>query len=293
MRRVITAAIALPLVLAAAFLAPPIGFYVVVLVAVEVAVLEFVGMARRWAPGAPLWMVPLMVAVATAPFAAWLALPGRVWADGAGLLSSGAGLPISLTAGLLALGLFAILRRTPIGESMSALGAVAFAVPYFALTIVSLSYLQALDPWLLLLLFAIVWAGDTAAYYVGSAFGRRRLAPIVSPNKTWEGALAGLGASALAAVTWDYLRMGGILRVEFVAAGLLVGAAAQLGDLLESTIKRQAGVKDSGSLLPGHGGMWDRLDALFVAAPAMLLAMWAAWSWAALEMRWQSLELIP
>ncbi len=133
---------------------------------------------------------------------------------------------------------------------------------------------------LLLFLMLVVWTGDIAALYVGKAIGRHKLAPSLSPNKTWEGAAASLAGAVLVA---------GILALVCALAGahdstvlhisepvwqtlllaLLVNAAAQIGDLVESAIKRGAGVKDSGTMLPGHGGILDRIDALLVAAPVL------------------------
>lgn len=125
--------------------------------------------------------------------------------------------------------------------------------------------------WVLLGIVAVA-AGDTAAYFTGKAFGRRPLSPRVSPNKTVEGAAGGLAASLVAgagvaaaflpAVPWGYAAL----------VSVLVGAAGQAGDLFESLLKRAAGVKDSGTILPGHGGMLDRADAAIAAGPVLYLA---------------------
>ncbi len=120
-------------------------------------------------------------------------------------------------------------------------------------------------------MFVIVWAGDIAAYFVGLAFGRHKLAPKVSPGKSWEGTVAGLVAGAiagmLAAAVFGLPEVGGLL----LGAG--ISLAALIGDLFESAIKRRAGVKDSGGLLPGHGGVLDRFDAVFFAAPVAYAAL--------------------
>jgi len=106
-------------------------------------------------------------------------------------------------------------------------------------------------------------------------FGRHRLAPVVSPRKSWEGAIAGFATSLVAVVVWSDWRLGRI-DLALVAIGGATAVAAQLGDLVESLLKRGAGVKDSGDLLPGHGGVWDRMDAMLFAAPVLLVLLWLA-----------------
>jgi len=123
-----------------------------------------------------------------------------------------------------------------------------------------------------LALLAIVWIGDTAAWAVGSAIGRHKLAPVVSPGKSWEGAGAGLVGGLFAMGVWSLLRLGE-LRLDLLVLAALTAVAAQLGDLLESVIKRGAGMKDSSSLLPGHGGFFDRMDALLLATPVYVAGL--------------------
>ncbi len=171
------------------------------------------------------------------------------------------------------LGCLVLWLRVPVDQGLATLGALAYGLPYLALPVASLYYLQRLDPWVLILLFAIVWLGDTAAFYCGKKWGRRKFAPVVSPNKTWEGAVASLLAAVVAAGVWSYLRLGEV-RLELLGLAVLTSIAAQMGDLVESLIKRGAGVKDSGHLLPGHGGVLDRVDALLFAAPVMLLGLY-------------------
>ncbi len=130
-------------------------------------------------------------------------------------------------------------------------------------------------PYLVLLLFVIIWSADTGAYFAGRRFGRHRLASRVSPGKTWEG-LAGATIAVLlvAAVSGqDSMRAG--LHWPFVTA-LLVMFVSVLGDLTESLFKRRVGLKDSGSLLPGHGGVLDRIDSLTAAAPVFAALLWMA-----------------
>ena len=125
---------------------------------------------------------------------------------------------------------------------------------------------------MILALFIITWFGDTAAYFVGSYFGKHKMAPRVSPKKSWEGALGNLGGNLLGAFLMIYTVCSEWTAVDAVALGLLLGMAGQLGDLVESTWKRSGGVKDSnvgGVSIPGHGGMLDRVDSLVFAAPVL------------------------
>lgn len=121
----------------------------------------------------------------------------------------------------------------------------------------------------ILLLVSVTWLGETAAYVVGSTLGRHQLAPSISPRKTVEGAVAQLAASVLAALgarAWFFPA----LSVEnAIVVGLLLGVVGQLGDLIESAIKRSVGTKDTGRLIPGHGGMLDRVDSLLVNTPVL------------------------
>ncbi len=159
-------------------------------------------------------------------------------------------------------------------EAAVAIGFLAFAVPYSALPVASLYHLHRCDPWLVLTIIALVGGGDTAAYFIGSWIGRHRLAPTVSPKKSWEGSLAG-GAAAVAVIAVFCLVRFEELRLGWLILAAVTSAAAQLGDLVESMIKRGAGVKDSSGVLPGHGGVYDRVDAMMFAAPVFLLGLWS------------------
>jgi phosphatidate cytidylyltransferase len=197
---------------------------------------------------------------------------------------------------------FIFLTRAMRGEDLSkgypAAAASVFAFTYIALPMGMLVQLrqQWAGAFYLLYLLLVVWAGDIFAYFVGKSLGRHLMAPRISPKKTWEGAAASLIASV--AVGWTLFhyalpisstllrvrlieRRDGLFGLEQPAMGPVIGLtiilniAAQLGDLVESLIKRGANVKDSGALLPGHGGMLDRIDALLFAAP--VLWYYAAW----------------
>ena len=155
-----------------------------------------------------------------------------------------------------------------------AVGVLAL-VPAFA----ALIELRAGHPGLLLAVLGTAWISDSAAYLVGRRFGRRKLAPSISPGKTWEGVAGALVAVAVYALAWvalgapDNRWLGGPLAIPALAAVLLALAVVGIiGDLFESLIKRQAGVKDSGNLLPGHGGILDRIDAPVAMLPLAVLA---------------------
>ena len=190
------------------------------------------------------------------------------------------------------------MRREDLRAGYPAAAASAFAIVYIALPLAMLVQLrqQWAGAFLILYLLLVVWAGDIFAYFVGKAVGRHLMAPRVSPKKTWEGAVASVVASvgiggalfyyaspvSTALLQWGLIqRRDGMFGLErpallpILALTAVLNVAAQLGDLVESLIKRGAGVKDSGALLPGHGGMLDRIDALLFATPVLWL--WAAW----------------
>jgi phosphatidate cytidylyltransferase len=167
---------------------------------------------------------------------------------------------------------------------------------YAGFTLLALPALreEANGPSLVVFLLFVVWSGDITAYYVGRNWGRRKLAPVLSPNKTWEGTLGSMAGSLLAAGAllglaellqqpWNSVLLSALQRRcpaivlsypddlwYWLVVAILVNIAAQVGDLTESALKRSAGVKDSGTLLPGHGGVLDRIDALLLAAPTLL-----------------------
>ncbi|HYE92304.1 MAG TPA: phosphatidate cytidylyltransferase [Terriglobales bacterium] len=123
-------------------------------------------------------------------------------------------------------------------------------------------------PWLVLVLLGVTWTGETAAYLAGSTLGRHKLAPVLSPNKTIEGAVAQVIMSVGVAIALGLWLVPGTGAAFWAGAGVLVGVVGQVGDLVESAIKRSAKAKDAGGLIPGHGGLLDRLDSLFFNLPA-------------------------
>lgn len=172
--------------------------------------------------------------------------------------------------------------RSPLIQVLPDTAQGLFGLIYIAypLTLIPLIWKKEDGTALVIFLMVCVWTGDIAALYVGRAFGKHKLAPRLSPGKTWEGSAASIIGSVIAAFVivyiGDVLTSHGNLVLhtsEPMWQSLLLAAvlniAAQLGDLLESAIKRGAGVKDSGTMLPGHGGMLDRIDALLLAAPVL------------------------
>lgn len=138
--------------------------------------------------------------------------------------------------------------------------------------------------WFLLSFLALIWSADIAAYFAGKAFGKHKLAPGVSPGKTWEGAVGGVlaGAVWVLASSWVDGSFGAVLKQVWplwavIAIAAFLAALSIVGDLFESLLKRRAGVKDSSQLLPGHGGVYDRIDALLPVAPIALL-LTGVWS---------------
>jgi phosphatidate cytidylyltransferase len=267
MARILTAAVLIPLVILLLFLAP---FWAVTLAVAAVAVLacwEYLGLADG--SGAETPRIAVLVAVVA-------------------LFAINYFRPEMLMAGFSALAflLFVIISfRSPLERVLLDTSASVFGLLYIGLALVTIPLIWAQEhgPSLLLLLFCVVWAGDTVALYVGRAYGKRKLAPKLSPGKTWEGSIASVGASLLATLLLmgvaELMARHSLTGLSYDGSWLhwmllavVLNVAAQLGDLVESALKRGAKVKDSGSLLPGHGGVLDRIDALLLAAPVLWYA---------------------
>jgi len=191
-----------------------------------------------------------------------------------------------------------MMKRADLASGYPAAAASSFAFVYIAIPMALLVAMRQQPGgaiWTIFMLL-VVWAGDIFAYFVGKTLGRRRMSPRISPNKTWEGAAASIVASMIVGTLW--LQHAPAISAALLRAGLIerragmwdwqqaqlwpivllsaaVNLAAQLGDLVESLIKRGAGVKDSGTILPGHGGMLDRIDAMLFAVPVV----WAYGAW--------------
>jgi phosphatidate cytidylyltransferase len=173
---------------------------------------------------------------------------------------------------LFALGFAVIVlaTRRPLVEVLPSAGISASALLLVAMPLsfaVRLQGIRGVGPRLLLFALVITWAADTTAYFVGRAIGKHPLAPHISPKKTWEGAVGSMVGSLVVAWGFSYWLL--IPIRHLVVMAVIGNVAGQMGDLLESAYKRSAGVKDSGGLLPGHGGVLDRIDALILCIPVI------------------------
>jgi phosphatidate cytidylyltransferase len=263
LKRELAAAVAIPIVLAILFLAPPVAFSLLVAAVALAAEWEFFRIAEKTGH-------PAAKTVGMAGGAALLVGWPLFWrTSGPFGESSGPWILVALLAIVLLATVAPLFSRVPIEAAMGSASSTVFGIVSIALPATAMSYLRVFSPRSVLLLFLIVWGCDSAAYYTGRSLGRHKLAPVVSPNKTWEGTIGGfVGATAIGAVG------GAVLLPELgpwrgAAAGALASSAGQVGDLVESLWKRGAGMKDSGVFLPGHGGFYDRVDSLLYAGPVL------------------------
>ena len=179
---------------------------------------------------------------------------------------------------LIGITILTLTTRRPLVEALPAAGISSSALLLIALPLtfaVRLHGIALVGKYLLLFSLVITWIGDSAAYFVGRAIGKHPFAPHLSPKKTWEGAAASFLGSILIAIALAGSHLVNIAVIHLVGMAAACNVAGQMGDLLESAYKRSAGVKDSGTLLPGHGGVLDRIDALILAMPVV----WYYWLW--------------
>lgn len=178
---------------------------------------------------------------------------------------------LSLAVSIILTLLFFLRHELNVEQVVLPVSVIAFALLYGSLLFSFLGLVRVFpqgDFWLLLLLGA-TFAGDTGAYFAGRYLGRHKLAPRLSPGKTWEGFVGGLISSILVAFFVKYLFFNSLSFLDCAVVGLVAGGLGPLGDLSESMLKRSVGVKDSGQLIPGHGGLLDRVDALLFVAPVV------------------------
>jgi phosphatidate cytidylyltransferase len=164
---------------------------------------------------------------------------------------------------------WSLLQDDPLHNASVRIGWLLGTPIYVGGTLSAVALVREFDPtgaWVLLTM-VLAWGSDTAAYFVGRKYGKTKLAPRISPKKTLEGSAGGLAAAVVGALVMSFF-LPGITALDAIALGVLGGAAGQAGDLMMSVLKRSSGVKDSGGILPGHGGILDRVDALAFTAPA-------------------------
>ena len=247
-----TAAVLIPAVLAILIAAPLWAWAALVALAGALALWEFFGLVR-----AAHWVAPRLAGLAL-----FLAL---LWGAYRGDLAMLVALGVATLLVLPSLVMFAAPAQ-PVWLPSAA--SMVFATLYAAAGAGAIVVLRAHSWKAVIFLLAIVWVGDSAAYYTGRTWGKRKLAPVVSPKKSWEGLWGQLAGGALAGAVAAWLMHASVPLLA--GLGVLLSVVAVVGDLVESTFKRSVAVKDSGGLLPGHGGLLDRLDSLMFAGPALL-----------------------
>ena len=249
MTRVLTALLLIPLVTAVNFYGPPLLVSAVMALVALLALREFFDISEKLA------MSPFRIA----GYAAGLVLIVGSPPDAAAFF---AGLTILFF-------LLAINRAHDLGGVFGAVAATLFGVIYVCGAFAIGSRLHSAGPHWFFCVLILNWVGDGAAYYVGRAIGKHKMSPRISPNKTWEGAVGSAVFATAAAVAYlNYFLADWVTLWQAALFGLTINVSAQLGDLAESALKRSAEVKDSGSLLPGHGGMLDRIGGLLFSMPA-------------------------
>lgn len=255
--RVLTAVVLIPLLYVVVWKLPPAYFAVLAVIAAAVGQHEFYRMAR---------------ARGTAPLAALgIVLGAVIVVSSYRPLMAGMGSAFYITAVLFLVTLVRLFSPRPVEGALEDIAATFLGIFYVALLFgfqVAIRMNESGKLWLVFL-YLVIWANDTGAYYTGTALGRHTLYPKISPKKSIEGLAGGMATAAGAALLCRAWFMPTITMTEAVLVGLLLAVAGTLGDLVESLFKRSAGIKDSGGIIPGHGGMLDRMDSMLFAAPVL------------------------
>ncbi|MDN5680171.1 MAG: phosphatidate cytidylyltransferase [Ewingella sp.] len=274
--RIATALILIPIVIAALFMLPPLGFAIVALVICMLAAWEWGQLSGFKTRSQRIWLAVLCGFVLIAMMLSMPAyrqpinLPqvsGSLWASliwwiAAFVLVIFYPKSASFWRGSRILRLaFGLLTIVPFFWGMVALRQYGYAENHHT------------GAWWLLYVMLLVWGADSGAYLFGKLFGKHKLAPKVSPGKTWEGVIGGLVTSAL--ISWLFGRYAplNVVPATLLVCSVIAALASVLGDLTESMFKREAGIKDSGNLIPGHGGILDRIDSLTAAVPVFACLM--------------------
>ena len=264
MRRILTAVVLIPLVVALVLWGPVYLLVAVQLVIALAGLWEFFRLAE--AAGFRVSRIPGYL----------FAIPLSLFSFSPYSEFFGPGIPLAV----LLLGVLMVAGMRPQRDLSAYIGSVAvsFLGPIYVVVPLSLLvpvWLAYDGPYHLLFALAVIWASDTAAYFIGKNLGKHKSSPRISPNKTWEGTIASFLAALLVGLITARYFWGGDGYAEPIILGAALNVAGQFGDLAESALKRSAGVKDSSNLIPGHGGVLDRIDALLFAAPVL----WYYWFW--------------
>lgn len=258
MTRVLSALVLLPIVFGLIWGVPPVGTLALCLVVIVLSCLEYERMTARAGHRPMPWLATGLTLVA---YLAITVGPDR-------------SLPFLLAPAVM--GTLLVLRAgTGSPRGLLDAAATAFPVLYLAYPVAAIVIIRTeFGPWPLVALIGTQVVSDSAQYYAGRLLGRTPLAPAVSPKKTWEGAAGGLVAATVALPAFGHYWMPGLLSVGTLAGlGLLVAVAGIFGDLFESLIKRSVDMKDASGLIPGHGGVLDRIDALLFSTPVFYVAL--------------------
>jgi phosphatidate cytidylyltransferase len=281
--RLATAAVLIPIVVALVWWAPPIALAGIAAIVAILALVEFLNLGDRVGMrGFKLWTYACTILIFYAQFSLGR-LETHALAGGISMIRDVTGGTLSIDAALLVFlfgcVILGLLTRRPLHEILPAIAISSAALLFIAFPfsyIVRLDEIEPVGRQLVLFTLVLVWAGDMLAYLVGKSLGRVPMAPALSPKKTWEGALGNVLASLIVAVFFARWMQLDVLTLLVIAG--VANIAGQAGDLIESAYKRGAAVKDSGGLLPGHGGMLDRIDSLILASPVVwLLYQWLAY----------------
>jgi phosphatidate cytidylyltransferase len=275
-KRVATAVVLIPFVVGLVLYASTAVVAVALAAVIVLAMIEYFAMGD--AIGHRAYRVWTLICAILLVYVRWAAVAAEslrvpsLWIPARYILPPGAahGTDDVLILFVLGIAALTLATRRPLVESLAAAGMSSSALLLVAFPLsfsVTLHGVSRIGPKLLLFALVITWAGDTVAYFVGRAIGKHPFAPILSPKKTWEGAVGGFVGSLLVGVAFS--KWTGIAMGQMLAMAAVGNVAGQVGDLLESAYKRSAGVKDSGTLLPGHGGILDRIDALILAIPVV------------------------
>jgi phosphatidate cytidylyltransferase len=269
LRRLLTALVFGPIILSLMYIAPPVGFTVFVGTSVAIASWELFALSHPDRVGRVIGVALSVGYYLIARYTAFGTTHGSLFAFAASALA-----PFAL--------LLTLARPSHIPNALVQTGTLVLGPLYIGAMMATIPLMldigtRTQGAGLVLLTLMTAWLSDTVAMFFGKAFGGPKLYPSVSPNKTWSGALGGLLGAVLGALLAHFAYLPSLPLVAGVAVAAVAGAVGQMGDLCESVLKRAVGVKDSGAVLPGHGGFLDRIDALTFASSTLYLALRMGW----------------